>query len=257
MSRKRTHVLIDIKDKLKAVNKVENGATIKCVAADYGVGMSTVSGWIKGKDRLVELCSKIPNRKTMKTSDFDKLNETLFSWFRQQRKKGVRLSGPVLQEKARLLLAEMLGESGMNFVASSGWLDRFKSRYGIRQQDLCAEEITIDDNSHDGPSNSTDDTDLKFKILSTVSLVKEKNAPKCSKLLKRRTSTRAAAKTSCTLGLPLLSVEKAESAFEKADDASKQMASDRVTADDAVNAPEVTQHFRCYDRSISLFVCHS
>lgn len=254
MSRKRT--LIDIKDKLKAVNQVENGVKIKCVAAHYSVGLSTVSGWIKDKDRIVELCSKIPNRKTMKTSDFDKLNETLFSWFSQQRKKGVRLSGPVLQEKARLLLAEMLGESGMNFVANSGWLDRFKSRYGIRQQDLCAEEITIDDNSHDGPSNSTDDTDLKLKILPTISLVKEKNAPKCSKVIKRRTSTRATAKTSGKLGLPLLCVGKAESAVEKADDASNQMASDRVTADDAVNAPEVTQHVRCYDRSISLFVCH-
>lgn len=246
------NVFVDIKDKLKAVNQVENGATIKCVAADYCVGLSTVSGWIKGKDRLVELCSKIPNRKTMKTSDFDKLNETLFSWFSQQRKKGVRLSGPMLQEKARLLLAEMLGESGMNFVASSGWLDRFKSRYGIRHQDLCAEEITIDDSSNDGPSNSTDSTDLKLKILPPISLVKEKNAPKCRKVIKRRTSTRAAAKTSGTLGLQLLCVGKAESAVEKADDASKQMASDRVTADDAVNAPEVTQQS---DVMIAQFHC--
>lgn len=239
MSRKRTHVLIDIKDKLKAVKQVENGARLKCVAADYRVGVSTVSGWIKGKDRLVELCSKIPNRKTMKTSDFDKLNETLFSWFSKQKKKGVRLSGPVLQEKARLLLAEMLGESGMNFVASSGWLDRFKTRYGIRQQDLCVEEITIDDNSHDELGTSTDNTDLHLKILPPISLVsaKEKHTTDRSKVTKRRTSSRAAAKTSCP---SLLCVGKAE----EADDAPKQTASDRATADDGVNALEVTQHVR-------------
>lgn len=241
MSRKRTSVVIDVKDKLEAVSQVENGALLRCVAADYCVGVSTVSGWIKRKDRLVELCSKIPNRKTMKSSDFDKLNETLFTWFSEQRKKGVRLSGSVLQEKARLLLAEMLGESGMNFVASSGWLDRFKTRYGIQQQDLCADEITIDDNSHDEPCHTADKTDLKLNILAPLSLVpiEEKRVPE-RKVKKRRTITRAVAKTSGAPELPLLGVGKSKSPLEETDDASQQTTSDRVTADDAVNGLEVT-----------------
>jgi hypothetical protein len=66
----------------------------------------------------------------MKTSDFEKVNEALFLWFTQQREKGVPTSGPMLQEKAKML-AELLGDNGKIFVASSGWLDSFKHRYSI------------------------------------------------------------------------------------------------------------------------------
>lgn len=61
----------------------------------------------------------------MTTFDFEKVNEALFLWFTQQREIGVPLSEPVLQEKSKIF-AELQGDNGKNFVASSGRLDRFK-----------------------------------------------------------------------------------------------------------------------------------
>lgn len=130
MSSKRKRVVITIKQKLEAVRLVENGSLLRNVAADYGVGISTVSDWVKSKSKLLQHSSKIPNRKTMKPAEYEKINEALFLWFTQQRVKGMPLSGPIIQEKAKIL-AEMLGEDGKDFTASSGWLDRFKNRYGI------------------------------------------------------------------------------------------------------------------------------
>lgn len=64
-------------------------------------------------------------------------------WFTQQHDKGMPLSGCIIQEKAKLL-AEMLGEDGKYFKASSDWLDNFKSRYGICQLHLSGEKLSAD-----------------------------------------------------------------------------------------------------------------
>lgn len=135
MSTKRKRVVVTIKEKLEAIRQVENGVLLQSVAANYGVGISTVSEWVKSKSKLLEYSTKVPNRKTMKRADHEKINEALFLWFTQQRDKGMPLSGPIIQDKAKLL-AEMLGDTDKTFTACSGWLDRFKNRYVIRQLNL-------------------------------------------------------------------------------------------------------------------------
>lgn len=123
----------------------------------------------------------------------------MFLWFTQQREKGVPITGPVLQEKAKLL-SEMLGNDGKGFTASNGWLDRFKTRYGIRQLHLCGEKLSADENAVDvfktefedmikGYTKdqifNADETGLNFKMLPKKSLActKEASAPviKCKK----------------------------------------------------------------------------
>lgn len=108
----------------------------------YNVDVSTVSDWIR-KRKIFSYCTKISNRKAMKTSDFEKINEALLLRFTQQREMGVPLTRPVLQEKAQIF-AYILGEDGRNFVASSGWLDRFTNHYGIQQLKLCGEKMSAD-----------------------------------------------------------------------------------------------------------------
>jgi hypothetical protein len=43
---------------------------------------------------------------------------------------GVPISGEILREKAQLFYSQTHNDD--NFKASSGWLDKFKNRYGIR-----------------------------------------------------------------------------------------------------------------------------
>lgn len=118
------------------------------MAADFGVGIFTVSDSVKMKSKFQEHASEMPNKKTMKMSQNEKVNEAVFLWFTQQREKGVSLSGPIIQEKAKML-SEMMGEAGEGFKASSGWLEKWKNRYGIRQVNVCGEKLSADKDAVD------------------------------------------------------------------------------------------------------------
>lgn len=109
------------------------------MAADLGVGISSVSVWVKSKSKLEEYCAKMPNRKSMKPSEYEQVNEALFLWFSQAREKGMPISGPILMEKAKLL-AKMMGDSYKDFGASSGWLESLLWSSKIKfvwREDVC------------------------------------------------------------------------------------------------------------------------
>ena len=50
-----------IERKLEAVRRIESGEILRNVVADFGVGISTVSDWVKSKSKLEEHSSKMPN----------------------------------------------------------------------------------------------------------------------------------------------------------------------------------------------------
>jgi transposase len=72
MSAKRKCVVITIEQKLEAVRRIKNGEILRNVAADFGVGISTISDWVKSKSKLEEHSSKRPNRKAIKTAEHEK-----------------------------------------------------------------------------------------------------------------------------------------------------------------------------------------
>lgn len=49
MAGKRKRVVINIAVKLAAVRHVKNGASLRYVAAEYNVSVSTVNDWMKNK----------------------------------------------------------------------------------------------------------------------------------------------------------------------------------------------------------------
>jgi transposase len=67
MSARRKHVVIAIEQKLEAVRRIKNGEILRNVAADFGVGISTVSDWVKSKSKLEEHSSKMPNGGPLQT----------------------------------------------------------------------------------------------------------------------------------------------------------------------------------------------
>jgi hypothetical protein len=76
----------------------------------------------------------------MKTAEYEKLNEAVYLWFTQQGEKGGLFSGPIIQGKAK-----MIGDQCKSFTASSGWLDSWKTRYGIRHLNICGEKLSADE----------------------------------------------------------------------------------------------------------------
>lgn len=65
---KHKRVTVTIKDKTEAIRQVENDVLLRNVAANYSVGISTVSEWVKSKYKLQDYSCKVLNRKTMKLS---------------------------------------------------------------------------------------------------------------------------------------------------------------------------------------------
>ena len=139
-----------MEQKLRALNRLDKGESVSAVAKDMGVGKSTIGDWKKKRTEIELWCVKrmcaetLKERKSMKEGDFNAVNEALYIWFRQTREKGRPISGPILQEKALEFYEEFKKDNDPKFVASTGWLDRWKKRYGVRQLSICGKKLSGD-----------------------------------------------------------------------------------------------------------------
>lgn len=191
-----------MEQKLSALKQLDKGESVSKVAMEYGVGKSTIGDWKRKRAEIEAWCVKrvcsetLKERKNMKESEFSEVSEALHLWFRQAREKGTPISGPILQEKA-LQFYEMFKKEGeSDFVASVGWLDRWKKRYGVRQLTVSGEKLSGDmasvrifkDNfqkliESEGLTGdqiyNCDETGLNFRLLPDKSLASkdEKSAP--------------------------------------------------------------------------------
>ena len=67
----------------------------------------------------------------------------LYAWFIQQRSTGTPISGPLLQEKAKHFSTQLNTETAdREFKASTGWLEKFKTRHGIRNLSIQGEKLS-------------------------------------------------------------------------------------------------------------------
>ncbi|KAK9688090.1 Tc5 transposase DNA-binding domain [Popillia japonica] len=81
----------------------------------------------------------LDKRKTLRLSAYPAMEKALYTWFVQERARGTPLSGELISEKAKFFY-QQLNLSG-DFKASSGWLQKFKERYGIRQLTITGDQL--------------------------------------------------------------------------------------------------------------------
>ncbi|GFR09827.1 jerky protein homolog-like [Trichonephila clavata] len=191
---KRKQVNLSMEQKLQALKRLDKGENVSSVAKDLGVGKSTIGDWKKKRTEIESWCvnrmstETLKERKSMKESDYNKVSEALYIWFCQTREKGLTVNGPTLQEKALKFYDEFKKDSDPIFVASTGWLDRWKKRYGVRQLSTSGKKLSKDT---EGMSQfkenflkfiqaeglngeqlySCDETVLRYKLLPAKSLV--------------------------------------------------------------------------------------
>lgn len=107
--------------------------------------MSTI---LKNKDKIQESSSSgiLKKFKKARSCEYPDVNEAMIKWITVARHKNIPLSGPLIREKA-VEFAESLGHS--DFVASAGWLDKFKRRHNIVGKVVCGESGSIDIQTRD------------------------------------------------------------------------------------------------------------
>lgn len=228
---KRKHSSCTLKDKLEVLKRLDKGESGTKLAVEFGVGKATISDWKKNRSKIEQFCATtsektLEERHTSKVSQFDKIDEALFIWFSQERQRGTPLSGPLIQEKAVHLNKLMNGDP--KFIASNGWLDRWKKRHGIRQlsitgeslsanhqvaQEYIAEFADIVSSQNYSPQEiyNCDETGLNFKALPNKSLAakQELNAPGF-KMCKERVTVLACSNAAGTNKLPLMVIGKSK-----------------------------------------------
>ncbi|EJF57114.1 CenpB-DNA-bind-domain-containing protein [Dichomitus squalens LYAD-421 SS1] len=103
------------------------------IAAHFGVERSTVSKILKQKARWLSVS---PTEKVLvaklRPSKFPLLEGRLEDWVKKASKEGKVLTDALLRRKAREF-GDHMGYTEDKFKASSGWLENFKHRHGIRR----------------------------------------------------------------------------------------------------------------------------
>ncbi|XP_023228602.1 jerky protein homolog-like [Centruroides sculpturatus] len=148
MSSKRKRVVLSLKDKLDIINALKRGESGRSLSDKYGVGTSTISDIKKQSEKIMKFTNCLmsedgtSDRKVMKKSRNEEVEECLFMWFIQRRSCGQPISGPLLCEKAIFFNTRLNGDP--TFKASSGWLEKFKRRHGIRELEVHGEKLSAD-----------------------------------------------------------------------------------------------------------------
>lgn len=145
---KKIETSCTLKEKIEALEKVESGASLNCVAKEYSVSTQAIRLWKQNKDKLKEefnetiIRGESFSRRRVKPVQNEVLEECLYEWFKRERDRGMQISGPVITAKALVLNLKTGGNP--KFSASQGWLHKWKKRHGIREISVQGEKLSSD-----------------------------------------------------------------------------------------------------------------
>jgi len=120
-----------LEDKYRAICELEaKTKTATVIANEMAVPISTLCTWNKNAAAIKEAHEKslfCRNRKTMRQSKFNDVEQALLDWIKLMKNKGIKLNSKVVEKKSGQI-ATMLGYSLKQFKISRGWMTRFRSR---------------------------------------------------------------------------------------------------------------------------------
>ncbi len=136
---------LTLEQKIDVIRQHElTGTSSRKLAEKFECGKSQICKILKRKRELEDEWTLNVNSKRQRVGVRpykDAFEDKLFGWFSGIRAKGIPLSGPMIQAKAR----ELAAEAGIqDFKASNGWLHRFKVYYNIGCKTVSGERGDVD-----------------------------------------------------------------------------------------------------------------
>jgi len=122
---------LTLKEKMKLINLVENGKTIKEVSEDYSINRNTLHFILKNRDKIkggLKANPGISGYKRIKQTKSPELEQRILAYMNESRENNIKLSGNIVKTVALEIAAELGVE---NFAASNGWLCSFFKRNKI------------------------------------------------------------------------------------------------------------------------------
>ena len=136
---KRTR--LSLNDKIKILNYASENPKKGCrdITNKFQIGKTAAATILRdGKKLRKEYEFFKGDCKTKRTGQFMVTNEILYKWYGKCCAAGIYPFGSMLQEV--LKIKESLNDSSLDsFTASSGWLEKWKSCYGIRETRITGE----------------------------------------------------------------------------------------------------------------------
>jgi|UniRef100_A0A2S2QVQ0 hypothetical protein len=140
---------LSIADKFEILNEVDKGIKKKDIAERYGIPTSSLSTILKNREniiRQVESNNLLKNRKRIKVCVYEKVDKAVLKWIACKQNYNLPISNMLIKKKA-IHFAQKLGFD--DFRASSGWLDKFKSRHNIMFKVICGKSVDISEEDSD------------------------------------------------------------------------------------------------------------
>lgn len=231
-SNNRKRNVLTMEKKVEILSKLDKGETSVSLARFYNIGKATVTDIKKNRDAILAFALKIENgdgvkkRKVMKRAKNQDLEKAMEMWFIQKMSSNEPISGAQICEKA-LEMNEKLG-GPEDFKASTGWLQKFKCRNGIRELQFQKESLLLAETSDVEKFKKTlrlfvekkglsqddvynaDETGLNWKALPKMSFAsrQESEGVLDCKISKERVTIMTCTNASGTHKLPVLLIEK-------------------------------------------------
>ena len=154
--KKRKRSVLTLASKLEIISALKKDSSQRVVAEKFGVAKSTVCDIWRDRGKIDEHVAASDNtefakkHRIVRDVRFELLDQAAWTWFSQQRSSGAPVTGVLLQEKARLLFPQLYPDADPNaFKASSGWLQKFNKRHGIKDSALRGEILSADTSAID------------------------------------------------------------------------------------------------------------
>ncbi|XP_052071173.1 tigger transposable element-derived protein 4-like [Mytilus californianus] len=222
---KRKRNDLSLGDKFEVVKLLDKGQKQTEICKLLNISQAQVSR-IKGKKD--EICKSIETnsntkRKRVVSGKDAEVEKALLEWFKNARERDIPLSGQILQEKAKEL-ATQLGKD--DFVATNGWLERWKGRNNIVYKKCHGEKKDADTEAADdwvtnvlpeilmnyNPDDiyNADETGLYYRAIPDGTLTEKFHDVAGSKKSKDRITVMVAANMTDTDKRPLLVIGKSQ-----------------------------------------------
>jgi hypothetical protein len=129
MSSKRINFL-NLEQKIEVVKRKEQNPKLgeRKLTEEFNCSKTQINNTLKRKEEVLKEFENNNNKSRKRIKSLLKnhdINEVTYEWFCKARVKGIPISGPILQSKAKMF-AEALGND--SFHASNGWLESFRKR---------------------------------------------------------------------------------------------------------------------------------
>ena len=124
---------LSLKERVKVIEYARKNPRVgSCaIAPAFGCGKTQIQVILKNRETILEEyeSNATPaSRKRHRHASLEDVDQAMYKWFCLARQRSVPVSGPMIQEEARLV-AEKMGH--LEFKASKGWLSTFKKRHNI------------------------------------------------------------------------------------------------------------------------------